>query len=221
MADYPEDPVGDVGGGFTPINRIKEESTIVEPNMADINLEVKQEGHEDAEDEVMSPTFSTVTPKKRGKKNQTAAPSTPASDTPSKKAKVTPAKLIPLPNTYEEAGPEDRMILRMRDVEGRSWGEIAAAWEEMTGSKPGRSSLGTRYSRMKANFVVFNPEHMPILLNAKKEIESQLESMKWQKIADLVEEKCGSKYPHTTLQKKFKEVTKKTNISASIIKDED
>ena len=42
MAGYPEDPVGDVCA-FTPINIVKEESTIVEPTMASIKTEIKDE----------------------------------------------------------------------------------------------------------------------------------------------------------------------------------
>lgn len=42
MADYAEDPVGDVCA-FTPINIVKEESTIVEPKMASIKTEIKDE----------------------------------------------------------------------------------------------------------------------------------------------------------------------------------
>lgn len=47
MADYyPEDPVGDVGGGFTPINGVKEEENIVEPAIAEIKVEVTEEANE-------------------------------------------------------------------------------------------------------------------------------------------------------------------------------
>lgn len=105
---------------------------------------------------------STVTPKKRTKKNPNGGSSTSANTTPSKKAKVTPGKAIPIATSYEAAGPEDRMIIHMKDVENRNWAEIEAAWETMTGIKPSKGSLSTRYRRLKANFTVFNPEHVSI-----------------------------------------------------------
>ena len=67
---------------------------------------------------------------------------------------------IPIPNSLEEAGAEDRMLLHMRDTENKSWAEINAAWESMTGVKPGASMLNKRYARMKANFAVFPAQHV-------------------------------------------------------------
>lgn len=54
----------------------------------------------------------------------------------------------------------------------------------------------------------------------KKEVESQLESEKWQRIASGIDAKCGGKYPPAALQKKFKQLNK-NNSSAVVIKDED
>lgn len=84
--------------------------------------------------------------------------------TPTKKARAgkgTPSKrsgaLGPIPTSYEEAGEEDRLLIKMKEVEGKPWTAIQNALEEMTGSKIG-AGLSMRYSRMKANFVVFAKE---------------------------------------------------------------
>lgn len=42
-----------------------------------------------------------------------------------------------------------------------------------------------------------------------KKIEERFELEKWQKIADCIEAKGGSKYPSAAVQKKFKELSKK------------
>lgn len=62
---------------------------------------------------------------------------------------------------------------------------------------------------------------MPIFLEKKKEIEDRFEIEKWQRIADQIESHCGRKYPPATLQKKFKELSKKNNGAAIIVKDEE
>lgn len=105
-----------------------------------------------------------VTPEKRGKRAQSKASN--GEETPSKKAKTTPGskstpvKSNPIPATFEEAGPEDRMILHMRDNEGRSWADITTAWASMTGCSPAKNSLRVRYGRMKNNFVTFDSDHV-------------------------------------------------------------
>lgn len=83
-----------------------------------------------------------------------------------KKSKKSPSKktsvLGPVPASYEEAGPEDRLILRMKETEGKSWNEIQKAIEEMTGGRLGGSTLRVRYTKLKANFVVFEKEDVSI-----------------------------------------------------------
>lgn len=76
--------------------------------------------------------------------------------------------LGPVPASYEEASPEDRMILRMKETEGKGWGEIQKAIEEVTGSNFVGSTLRVRYMKLKANFVVFEREDVslfPLLLS--------------------------------------------------------
>lgn len=48
------------------------------------------------------------------------------------------------------------MIIRMKEVEGKPWADIRKALEDITGTNLGRSTLQIRYTRMKANFVVFD-----------------------------------------------------------------
>lgn len=126
---------------------------------------------------------------------------------------------MPIPTSYESAGKADRMLLHMKDVEGKGWAEIKAAWEAMTGIKVGGTTLSTRYIRMKANFVVFEDDDRERLLEAMKEIEEKFEIEKWAKIAAAIEEKGGKRYPPAVCQKKFKEFSKRgasTNANASV-----
>lgn len=62
--------------------------------------------------------------------------------------------------SYEEAGVEDRLIIEMREKDGKQWLDIKAAIEEITGTKFGNTTLKGRYARMKSNFVVFEKEHV-------------------------------------------------------------
>ena len=88
-------------------------------------------------------------------------------ESPSKKAKRSPTKktgaMGPIPATYEEASAEDKMMIHMREVDGKSWPEIRKKLEDITEAKIGASSLQIRYTRMKANFVVFYQDDVCIL----------------------------------------------------------
>lgn len=84
----------------------------------------------------------------------------PSAESPNKEAKSkSPSKksgvLGPIPSSYEEASAEDKMIIQMKEVEGKAWADIKKALEEITGAKMG-GGIHVRYARMKANFVVFD-----------------------------------------------------------------
>lgn len=55
-----------------------------------------------------------------------------------------------IPTSWEEASPEDRMMITMREA-GASWPSIQRAWEPMTGTEVGPSTLSSRYSRIIAH----------------------------------------------------------------------
>ncbi|EFQ99508.1 hypothetical protein MGYG_02522 [Nannizzia gypsea CBS 118893] len=165
-----------------------------------------------------------VTPRKRGRKAKagdatgaaTAEEADDEGETPSKKKRATPAKGTPskagkrtLPNSFEEASEEDRMLLRMKDEENKPWGEIKAAWEKATGESVGGSTLSNRYQRIKANFTVFSPEDEAKLLQCKKDIEEKFENEKWCRIADAMEAASGKRHPAAALQKKVKDLGRK------------
>lgn len=86
-----------------------------------------------------------------------AGTATSSSTTPVKKS-----KLGPIPTSYEEAGIADRMILRMKDVDGKSYTEITAAYEALCGFKLDGSTLRKRYNMMKANFAGFAEEDVSL-----------------------------------------------------------
>lgn len=51
----------------------------------------------------------------------------------------------PIPRSYDECDEADKALLDMRDKEKKTWKEIRAMWEELTGQKTGTSTLPNRY----------------------------------------------------------------------------
>ncbi|KAE8137880.1 hypothetical protein BDV38DRAFT_282490 [Aspergillus pseudotamarii] len=177
-----------------------------------------------AEPSVPSPSAAaTSTPTKRGKKSA-AANGEKAS--PPKKAKAaagsSPSKktIGPIPTSFEAAGLSDRMIIQMRDEEGKNWGEINESWMKMTGIKVGTSTLRMRYTTMKANFVEFTGEDEARLLRLKKGIEEKFEQEKWSRLMEAIETDGGKKYPVAALQKKFKDLAKSNNHLDAVKEEE-
>ncbi|KAL2847449.1 hypothetical protein BJY01DRAFT_246813 [Aspergillus pseudoustus] len=155
------------------------------------------------------------TPSKRGRKTDTA--------TPTKRAKkdngnATPRKasLPPVPASLAEAGTEDKMILNLRDGEGKSWAEITKLFISVTGIEVGSTTLRLRYGSMKAKFVEIPEEDASRLLHLKKEIEDKFESEKWARISEAIVTDGGGKYPVAALQKKFKQLDKAGVTAASV-----
>ncbi|KAK2787247.1 hypothetical protein FQN52_007336 [Onygenales sp. PD_12] len=215
-----QSPDAEPNGG--PVQNLKEESEDETSGVPDAAVDAGKNT------KAKSNGKTPATPRKRGRKPATEKATSEDDDdeeSPTKKArgggpKEKAAKAggsekgkkpgsRAMPTSYENASPEDRMLLRMKDEEGKPWGEIRAAWEEMTGEKVGGSTLSGRYARIKANFVVFNPDDEARLVQFKKEIESKFENEKWQQVAKAIEDAGGNKYPPAAVQKKFKELNKK------------
>lgn len=96
------------------------------------------------------------------------AESDPESPSPTKKSKTkSPSKKAgpfgSIPASLAEASAEDRMIIQLKETEGKTWAEIRKALEEFTGMTIGSSTPHVRYARMKANFVVFGVKDVCIL----------------------------------------------------------
>ena len=51
----------------------------------------------------------------------------------------------PIPRCYNECDEADKALLDMRDKENKTWKQIRAVWEELTGQKTGTSTLPNRY----------------------------------------------------------------------------
>jgi hypothetical protein len=107
-----------------------------------------------------------VKPKKRTKKAKDGAAAA-SGGTPSKKPKSadsTPKKGAgPIPISREAAGIADKLILRMREEEGKGWQEINSAWSALTGITVGKSTLPMRYQAMKANFTSVGADDVSFL----------------------------------------------------------
>lgn len=71
-------------------------------------------------------------------------------------------RLPPVPASFDEAGSMDRLILHLKDVEGRPWSEINRAVEDMIGFTLGGSTLSNRYMRIKANFAIFPDDDVSV-----------------------------------------------------------
>ncbi|KAJ0415736.1 hypothetical protein BJY00DRAFT_317556 [Aspergillus carlsbadensis] len=151
----------------------------------------------------------TTTPTKRAKKDRTGGPSV-------KGASPRKAALPPVPASLAEAGTEDKMILNLRDVEGKSWTEITKLFIGVTGIQVGGTTLRLRHAAMKAKFVEIPEADATRLLRLKKEIEDRFESEKWVRISEAIVTEGGGKYPTAALQKKFKQLDKE-GVSAATI----
>ncbi|PGG97395.1 hypothetical protein GX51_07365 [Blastomyces parvus] len=208
---------------FTPAiqaEKMKLEETSDAETTGDMANGIKKEDIENGngEDETNANGDTAVTPRKRGRKaggkKANGVEDEGGDESPTKKQR-TPGKgekakvgARALPTSYENASPEDKMLLRMKDEEKRTWAEIRQAWENITGEKVGGSTLCIRYSRIKANFVVFTPEDEELLLRFKQEIEEKFENEKWRSVAEAIGAAGGNKYPPAAVQKRFKELNK-------------
>ncbi|KLJ11352.1 hypothetical protein EMPG_13375 [Blastomyces silverae] len=185
-----EDPENDNGENETKPNG----NIAVTPRKRGRKAGAKKVNGGEGEDQDESPTKKQRTPGKGGRGAASG-----------EKAKI---GTRPLPTSYENASPEDKMLLRMKGEENKSWAEIRQAWEDVTGEKVGGSTLSTRYIRIKANFVVFTPEDEELLLRFKREIEEKFENDKWRSVSEAIGAAGGKKYPPTAVQKRFKELSK-------------
>ncbi|KAI5303293.1 hypothetical protein KEM56_007701 [Ascosphaera pollenicola] len=146
---------------------------------------------------------------------ETIAPSLLLPQTPSPKKRTKPTKdddgspkKKALPSSLEEVSEKDKMLLRMKDEENATWPEIREAWENMTGTKVGRSTLGIRYTRLKASLAVWDEADIARLLEAGKAVEAEFEREKYGRIAKALVEAGGKSYDTTAVQRKYKELTK-------------
>ncbi|KAH1380110.1 hypothetical protein KXW98_007855 [Aspergillus fumigatus] len=208
------DPTGPVltVSNFTPINTDMDVTEIKVENDQSNNV---RPGAAEESQSTSAPV--NATPRKRGRKKAADGDAdADSTETPAKKGKTSPKKgLGPIPASPESAGLADKMVLRMRDEEGRSWSEITNVWTRMTGIKVEGSTLRKRYTAMKANFISISAEDEARILKVKKEIEEKFEQEKWHKIADSVAADGGNKYLASAIQKKFKELNKRTQAAAA------
>lgn len=58
-----------------------------------------------------------------------------------------------MPISWEEAGPEDRMLMTRRD-NGDDWANIRNRWKEMTSLDTVASTLLTKYNRLEASMTI-------------------------------------------------------------------
>ncbi|KAI5303294.1 hypothetical protein KEM56_007702 [Ascosphaera pollenicola] len=168
-----------------------------------INSPVKKEEAEEGITKPQLPSTPSSSPKKR-QRHKTANDST---DSPSKKKPMTPSRKT-VPACLADASEADKMLLRMKDVDGKSWGEISQAWNQMTGESSKADMVRMRYKRMKTIFAVVDEADIPQLVDIKKEVEAQMETEKWSRIAGVLESRGGARYDAAVVQKLFRERAK-------------
>ncbi|GAB7332405.1 hypothetical protein MBLNU13_g04216t2 [Cladosporium sp. NU13] len=112
----------------------------------------------------------------------------------------------PIPRSYDECDEADKALLDLRDEEKKTWKEIRAVWEELTGQRTGTSTLPNRYERLKDNFSIIKAEDRPKLLQAKDEVEAEMNKLKWKLIADKIKQKGGGVYSPNHIQRQYKKM---------------
>lgn len=165
-----------------------------------------EEDHSDA-----SPTKKVKTPRKKAAPKGPATSKTPKQKT-SRVAATPKSASAGIPRSWEEAGPADRMIVTMKK-DGKSTKEIKAAYEAMTGKTVGKSTIPNRLMRLNANFARLDDGDHVKLLDAveqweleKAELIKQLESSKWSRIIDMMQEAGSQKYQSNLVQKELKKI---------------
>lgn len=78
--------------------------------------------------------------------------------------KVTPVTGRAISTSWDDANPEDKMLVQMRD-RGETWGTIREAWKGVTGQDTARSTLPNRYQRLKCNMMEFDEADVRHLLS--------------------------------------------------------
>lgn len=91
------------------------------------------------------------------------------------------------------ATAHDKMLLTLCDA-GAPWSEIRAKWKAMTGDNTAYSTLPNRYSRLKAAYVVIPEEEYAGLLEAKQEVDGEIERERWGRVAERMVEKGGGRW---------------------------
>ncbi|KZZ87055.1 hypothetical protein AAP_06001 [Ascosphaera apis ARSEF 7405] len=137
-----------------------------------------------------------ITPSSSSKKRQRSKIADEAAPSPKRKA---------VPTSLAEASEADKLLIHMKDVEGKSWPEIRKAWDSMTGEVSGVDMIRKRYKKMKTNFAVVDERDVPQLIEIKKEVETKFESEKWNRIAESLHAKGGPKYDAGVVMKLFKD----------------
>lgn len=114
----------------------------------------KGKGKEAAVESATPPkTPKDKAPTKSDSNRDGEAPATTKKGTTRKRAAAKEiSKGIPISTSLETAIAADKMLVKLKE-EGKSWNDIQSVWKTMTGEDRGGSSLPTRYSRLKANFM--------------------------------------------------------------------
>ncbi|KZZ87048.1 hypothetical protein AAP_05994 [Ascosphaera apis ARSEF 7405] len=131
---------------------------------------------------------------------------------PTKKVKPpgSPVKRAPkaLPTSLAQATEEERMMFAMRGAE-KPWAEIQKKWEEMTGERVLITSIRARYHKIKHNLQEWSDEDEARLLRLEVEVEEQLKSEKWNRLAEAMIAEGSPRYSAAALQKKLTELKRR------------
>lgn len=120
---------------------------------------------------------TNTTPQKRQPNKSECQPDD--DDPPIKKRKRS-GTLSPYPATYESDSEDDnKKLLRMEEVEGKSWTEIQKAVREITGKQFSGSRLVAQYLRMKEDMVLLEVEKSDVCLSTPCSPELAIRCLTW------------------------------------------
>jgi hypothetical protein len=105
-------------------------------------------------------------------------------ESPSKKTKfndTTPVKRAPgvrLPTSVDEVNQADALIIKLREEDNKTWGEIDDALEQLTGKKPAATSTRKRYGALKASLARVKDEDLETLKECMTKVHQNIEDEK-------------------------------------------
>jgi len=152
-----------------------------------------------------TPAATKTTSKKRRATNADG-PSTPA-----KKAKKIAATGTPISTSKATLSSEDKLLIKFKDEEGKTWNEITKFFSDLNGKTYEGSTFRKRYQKLKENLTSVTEDDLALLQKVKPEVDAKIadeiraiQNKLWQTVAEELVNAGGSKYPPGALEKEWK-----------------
>jgi hypothetical protein len=159
-------------------------------------------------------TKAITTPSKRRRTANADGPSTP-----SKKAKKSSGQPTPISTSKATLSSEDRLLIKLKDEDGKTWSDITEFFSELNGKTYDGSTFRKRYQRLKENLTDVAEDDLKLLLKVKREadakIDEEIRAIKnklWQIVAEELVNAGGTKYPPGALEKAWKRAATRVSV---------